>query len=227
MFPLALAGEGSPAEADPKYVGARDRLVHWNEVALNTTELDHTPVAPGENRVFGEQLGPTRSSRAMAIVHIAMFDAVSAIDRRYTSYIRLPDVHGGISMDAAIGMVAHQPLVALYPSQAHLLNAALASELATIKDGCARTSGMVLGMRAAAAILALRNNGGLAIPEPRVRIEFITSNVPGKWRQDPISRNPLVLGAYWGQVQPFVLDSPDQFRTPMPPELTSSAYTTA
>ena len=40
----------------------------------------------GDPRVFGEQLGPGRSSRAMAIVHIAMFDAVNAIARRYRSY---------------------------------------------------------------------------------------------------------------------------------------------
>ena len=45
----------------------------------NASGLDHTPVAPGENRVFGEQIGPGRASRAMAIVHIAIFDAVNAI----------------------------------------------------------------------------------------------------------------------------------------------------
>ena len=36
----------------------RDRIRHWNEVAVNMSGLDHTPVAPGENRVFGEQYGP-------------------------------------------------------------------------------------------------------------------------------------------------------------------------
>ena len=50
--------------------------------AINASGLDHTPVAPGENRIFGEQLGPCRSSRAMAIVHIAMFDALNAVVRQ-------------------------------------------------------------------------------------------------------------------------------------------------
>jgi len=59
---------------------------HWNEVAINASGLDHTPVASGEARVFGEQLGPARSSRAMAIVHIAVFEAVNAISGRYSSY---------------------------------------------------------------------------------------------------------------------------------------------
>jgi hypothetical protein len=224
---LALTAGGRPAQANPKDVAAKGRLVHWNEVAMNTTGLDHTPVAPGENRVFGEQYGPTRASRAMAIVHIAMFDAMNAIDRRFTSYSGIPDAHGNFSMGAAIGMAAHETLVALYPSQTSLLDAALANDLATIKDGQAKTNGMALGVRAAAAILALRNNDGSALPEPRVGFEFITSNDPGKWRQDPISQNPLALGAYWGLVRPFVLDSADQFRTPPPPSLTSSAYTNA
>ena len=46
----------------------RSWVIHWNEVAINASGLDHTPVAAGENRVFGEQVGPGRSARAMAIV---------------------------------------------------------------------------------------------------------------------------------------------------------------
>src|SRR5712692_1739949 len=58
----------------------------WNGIAIDASGLDHTPVAPGEHRVFGEQLGPTRASRAMAIAHIAMFDAINAIVGGYQSY---------------------------------------------------------------------------------------------------------------------------------------------
>jgi hypothetical protein len=52
----------------------------WNQIAIDASGLDHTPIAPGEARVFGEQLGPGRSSRAMAIVHIAMFEAANHDD---------------------------------------------------------------------------------------------------------------------------------------------------
>jgi hypothetical protein len=224
---LALAGEGTHTRGDPKKDPVRQRLAHWNEVAMNTTGLDHTPVAPGETRVFGEQFGPTRASRAMAIVHIAMFDAMNAIDGRYDSYTGLPDAHGDVSMDAAIGMAAHQTLVALYPSQAPALDAALAADLSTIREGRAKANGMALGIDAASAILAMRNNDGSDRPEPRVGIEFIPSIFPGKWRQDPISQHPLALGAYWGQVKPFVLDKASQFRTPTPPALSSLAYAAA
>src|SRR5205823_2188059 len=49
----------------------------------------------------------------------------------------------------------------------------------------------------------------------------------GHWRQDPISRIPVVLGAHWGACTPFVIKSGIQFQAPPPPPLTSDAYTTA
>src|SRR6187549_4009291 len=42
-----------------------ERLRYWNLIALAANGLDHTPVGPGETRIFGEQLGPARSARAM------------------------------------------------------------------------------------------------------------------------------------------------------------------
>src|SRR5213595_4193109 len=78
-----------PASNVPLLVGPRhglDSLHRWNLIAINASGLDHTPVAPGENRVFGEQFGPGRASRAMAIVHIAMFDVLNAVVGGFTSY---------------------------------------------------------------------------------------------------------------------------------------------
>ena len=93
-------------------------LHHWNRVAIDTSGLDHTPVAAGESRVFGEQLGPGRSSRAMAIVHIAIFDAINSItDRDYRSSAESRDAAEDASMDAAVARAAHDTLVALFPSQ--------------------------------------------------------------------------------------------------------------
>src|ERR1700737_3935577 len=88
-----------------------DSIHRWNQIAINASGLDHTPVALGENRVFGEQLGPGRSSRAMAIVHIAIFDAVDAIIGGYKSYTGVKAGRGPISIDAAIAQAAHDALV--------------------------------------------------------------------------------------------------------------------
>ena len=199
----------------------------WNEIAINASGLDHTPVAPGESRVFGEQLGPARASRAMAIVHIAIFDSVNAIFGGYDSYTDLPRAPFGTNLKAAIAQTAHDTLVALFPSQAQTFHDRLQEDLDTIPDSQGKTQGVTLGQAAAAAILTLRTADGSNHAEPIYGVDFIPSHLPGKWRQDPISLIPLALGAKWGTVTPFVLESGDQFRAPIPPALTSPEYTAA
>ena len=202
-------------------------LRHWNQIAVDASGLDHTPVAPGEIRLFGEQLGPGRAARAMAIVHLAMFEVVNAVEGDYQSYIGLPRARLGTSVQVGVVQAAHDTLVALYPSQAASFDAILTEELGEIPEGRLKTNGIALGQRAASAILAARANDGSQHAEPRVGIEFITSNDPGKWRQDPISKIPLALGAYWEKVKPFVLERADQFRVPPPPRLDSPEYAAA
>ena len=117
--------------------------------------------------------------------------------------------------------------VALFPSQAASFDSLVANDLAQIKSKTEKMNGIDLGRRAAAAILALRLNDGSQIPEPRVGIDYFTSDLPGHWRQDPISLIPLALGAHWGECNTFVLESSQQFRVPPPPAMTSAQYTTA
>jgi hypothetical protein len=204
-----------------------DSVRHWNEIAINASGLDHTPVASGENRIFGEQYGPTRSSRAMAIVHIAIFDAIIAIKGGYKGYTGISPAAEDASMDAAIATAAHDTLSALFPSQAAAFDAELAQDLKLISHGQSKKRGIEVGRRAAAAILTLREDDGSERAEPRVGIEFKTGDEPGQWRQDPISQIPIALGAFWADVKPFVMKSANQFRAPPPPALDSAAYAAA
>jgi hypothetical protein len=204
-------------------------LRYWNQVAIDASGVDHTPVAAGETRVFGEQLGPGRSARAMAIVHIAMFDAVNAVTGGYRSYTGLARENRPTSIDAAIATAARDTLVKMFPSQASNFNSLYVRDIARIPSSLERQKniGVALGQRAAARILALRSSDGWAGPDPRMGTEWTTSDLAGHWRQDPISQAPIALGAHWGEVRPFVMRSASQFRVPPPPAMTSAAYTTA
>src|SRR6266545_7414175 len=152
-----------PAPNVPPLVGPRqglDSLHRWNVIAINASGLDHTPVAPGENRVFGEQFGPGRSSRAMAIVHTAMFDALDAVVGGYTSYTGTQASPGPMSVDAAIAQAGHDTLGTVFPSQTAIFDAYLAEDLAAVRNAQQKANGIDLGRRTAAAILAMRLNDG-------------------------------------------------------------------
>ncbi|HVE51099.1 MAG TPA: vanadium-dependent haloperoxidase [Casimicrobiaceae bacterium] len=206
---------------------AHSRIGHWHEIAIDASGLDHTPVTPGDSRIFGEQLGPARASRAMAIVHIAMFEAANAIDWRYRSYVGIPPASLGTSMDAAIAQAAHDTLIALFPSQQSAFVAALDDDLARA-HGRPRERGIALGREAARRVLELRADDHSVHSEPRLdNGSFVTQGDAGKWRQDPISQIPLALGAKWGVVTPFVMESADQFLASPPPALGSAEYAIA
>lgn len=204
-----------------------DWVRRWNEIAINASGLDHTPPAPGEIRDYHEQLGPGRSSRAMAIVHIAIFEAVNAIFGGYESYIGLTRVRGDASLRAAIAQSAHDTLCALFLAQCASFDAELTADLSRIPNSRPKTNGIDLGRRAATSILDMRANDGSNLMEPTIGDGFTTSTLPGKWRQDPISQIPIALGAFWGGVKTFALQSGDQFRAPAPPDLTSAQYAAA
>lgn len=204
--------------------GTLARVTLWNFIAGTAVAIDHTPVQPGETRVFGEQFGPARTARALAIVHIALFEAVNAVAGGYRSYLGLAPVPDA-SIDAAIAQATHDALVGTYRSQARLFAPILAADLALIPNGTAKTKGIALGKQAAAAILARRAADGAQHTEPRLGIEYVPPVGVGFWEQDPISLIPLALGAFWGtRVQPFVIQSASQFRIPRPPALNSPAY---
>ena len=205
-----------------------DRLFLWNEIALETTAIDHTPVQAGEARRFGEQFGPTRSSRAMAIAHIAIFESINAVTRDYKSYTGLAPVSGPISLDYAIAQAAHDALASLYPSQTARLDAMLRADVANLPGSVASlNAGRALGTAAAASILALRSGDGSEVRDPVVGGPFTPIGGVGHWSPDPVSGLTILLGAYWGKVKPFTLISGDQFRAPPPPGLTDPAYTEA
>jgi membrane-associated phospholipid phosphatase len=213
--------------APPAAPNANRRLAYWNEVALRTIAFDATPAYPGQPPVAFDQLGPTRATRALAIVQLSVFDALNAILKRYRPYSGPLAAFADSSPDAAICQAAHDTLVALYPRQARRLDNLRGEDLTRLPAGRNTLNGIDIGERAAAAILALRVSDGFYQSEPLVGENYAVSNEPGLWRPDPVSDNPTALGAHWGNVKPFVLESGIQFGPPPPPGLTSAAYTTA
>ncbi|HEU0010479.1 MAG TPA: hypothetical protein VFT34_11745, partial [Verrucomicrobiae bacterium] len=215
-FAEELLQNPGPAIGPPKRL---DSVRRWNKIAIDASGIDHA--------IAREQLGPGRASRAMAIVHIAIFDAITAAVGQFESYAGVKAPPGPISLQAAVGQAAHDTLSELFPAQAATFETLLAEDLRAIKNRPARANGILLGRRAASECLRLRANDGSETPEPLIGVGYITSNDPGRWRMDPVSLIPLALGAHWGECKPFALESTSQFRVPLPPAMTSPEYTAA
>jgi hypothetical protein len=215
---LALCGftlQSSAAQKQGPHSGLNS-IRRWNQIANDASGLDHATVR--------EQLGPGRASRALAIVQIAVFDAVNAAIGEYEGFAEVQVPSEPVSLEAAIGQAAHDTLAALFPAQAATFDARLAEELAQVKNKNAAVNGIGLGKRAAAACLEIRTDDGSEVPESFIGVDWITSDQPGKWRMDPISRIPIALGAHWGKCKPFVVESSSQFRVPPFPDMASAQY---
>ncbi len=211
-------GNGQP----PHDESGQSWVLRWNRIANDASGLDHTPLEPGENRTFGHHLGPGRSSRAMAIVHIAMFEVVNAISPRYESYTKAPIAPPNTSMKSAIAQAAHDTLVALFSSQAENFARELEEDLSRIPDGRAKENGIALGRESARVILEEREQDGSGAEDI-----YEYGSDPGDWRVDPLNPDDEPLGEEWYHVRPFTLGSAVQFRAPPPPSIDSEEYAIA
>jgi Vanadium chloroperoxidase N-terminal domain len=128
-----------------------DSILYWNEVALEANRISHTDG-------LGAQTGPTRSSRALAIVHLAMYDAHAGVSKTpgvLPPYLpALPVPPAGAGIDAAVAAAAYDTLFSLFPAQKPAFDAALA---AAVIPAAGKATGTTFGKQVAAAILADRS----------------------------------------------------------------------
>lgn len=227
-------------DAAPALGNAKDRVKFWHTVLLDTNAIDHTP-DPDTGVVPFQQGGPTRTSRAFAMVQIAVFDALNALDGGFAPYNDIGPRNGNRS--AAVSYAAHRVLKTLYPAQTARLDSLLASDIAQISASAnAIANGRATGLAAADAILNARSADNSSDPEPNFggfgRVATGINDASGgrvndggralyEWEPDPVGGGNLALGAFWGGVTPFVLTSGDQFRSPPTPAPGTARYRNA
>ena len=159
----------------------------------------------------------------MAYVHIAIFDAVNAIDRRYRPFAVRPScADSRASRESATGAAAHAVLVSFYPSQQHYIDSVYTAFLATLPDNEARAKGIAIGQEVAEKFLALRSGDGRNAP---VTYTFLLPG-PGVYQLTPGAPPPPATPQtpWLAQLRPFAMISPSQFRAPEPPPLASKRY---
>ena len=177
-----------------------DTITDWNQTALDVMKVAKVAGNPW--------------SRTLAMVHVAMSDAVNSVQPRYTRYLTTLPSAPGASSEAAAAAAARQILLQLYPNQKTLIEDAYANSLKSIPDGSAKTQGIAVGEQVAAAVQADRASDGTSIPD-----NYRPITAPGVW----VPTTPPIFAQY-ARAKPWVLSSPDQFRPGPPPQLSSALY---
>ncbi len=192
-------------------VAKADPVVDWNLIAVNTTAAS----------------GPFPQGRYVAIVQLAVFEAVNSITGDYRPYLGTIVAPHGASPEAAAIQAAYRVLSTYFPASVTTLGVARANSLALIPGGQSKSDGIATGDAAAYAMIALRANDGSSPPQ----FKKPGPAVPGEWQATPTC--PIVNGApagvfsHWGNVTPFGVRSISEFLLDPPPALTSREYAKA
>ncbi|UEM19906.1 phosphatase PAP2 family protein [Skermanella mucosa] len=166
-----------------------------------------------------EQGGPTRTSRALAIVHLAMHDAWVAYKTPGARYHQDPVLAqaGTDGGHAAVGEAAAMTLAALFPRQEPFIHGKCQewTNLIAHLDADDLTQGAIFGNAVAKVHLAMRENDG-----SEKAGGYMVAGTPGAHQPDPYAPDQGFLTPAWGQVRPFTSATPVDGEAPfglMPP----------
>jgi hypothetical protein len=187
--------------ATPITAATANVITEWDERAVNLVQPGTVPPPP-------------TALRTIAILHVAMFDAVNSIEPRYKPYkVQLP-ASPDTSKEAAAAAAAGAVLIKLAPDAAADVQSTLTSYLATLPDGEGKSKGIELGQKVAAQILEARASDGTSTPDA-----YRPKTKPGGYIPTPIT-----VGSQFPNVTPFAMMSPSQFRPKPPPPLKSEQW---
>lgn len=174
-------------------LSAQNVVAQWNAIA-STTIVTNAKEVPGASGVW------------FAYVHLAVFDAVNAIDHRFQPYLFTANTPAGANKDAAAVAAAHRVLVNYFPLQQIGLDAQFAASVAAISDTPANISaGIAVGECSALALIAARADDGLL-----ANVRYTPLTGPGFWLPTPPAFGPPVT-PWLGQMVPFTMSSAAQF----------------
>jgi Vanadium chloroperoxidase N-terminal domain/PAP2 superfamily len=179
-----------------------DSILFWNDVANETTRVDYSSADP-TIALTPEQAGPTRTSRALAIVHLAMYDAYVGASggATYLAYsaAEKPMV-GDVDAQAAVASAAALTLIALYRRQRDAIRQTHVAFLASLAGGDPKIArGIAWGELVANKLLVSRQGDGSELSEDF----YAPSSEPLRHRPDPLNPSQGFLGPLWGRVKPF------------------------
>lgn len=196
----------------PALLPAENPVIEWNQIGVTAALNGNQTISPGSNTAGGTGL-------YLAYMHLAMYNAVNAINRRYQFYGPELSAPAGASPDAAAVAAAYYTLKNYFPDQEAALTFQYQVSLSLIPEGAPKDAGIQVGESAANAMISLRSDDGRGADVP-----YTYPAVPraGMWIPTPPAN--LAPQTPWvGQMRPLTMTAPDEFLPAEPPPALSSA----
>ena len=182
---------------------AAQEVARWNRIANETMAAAETD--------------PLTESRVLAILHLAIHDALNTVDGRCRTYTATgARTTRAASAEAAVASAAHTTLTTLVPKSRTAFDAELRASLNAVADTRAKEAGVSAGRAAAAAVLALRADDGAAQHQT-----YKPGAHAGAYRPTPPDFTPALF-SHWGGITPFALKTAAQFRPGAPADPASA-----
>ena len=202
----------SPSGSSQNHLTGIQSLVQWNEIIMETA-------------VAEDGLLTLKGVRTEALAFVAVHDALNAIRPEYGIYSydeKFPQAHPLVAMNQA----AYEIAASQFPGHQPQFRDLLDQQIAPITASKAREAGVALGKAAAEYILNIRS-GDRWNSEADYQWHPMAPGVYAEFNQHSGTPEGFIFGAGWALAQPFLLESPGQFRSPPPPDINSQAYTEA
>jgi hypothetical protein len=185
-------------------------ILNINDLALQLVALDFSDGHMPNNG------GPTKTSRALAIIHLAAHDAYALIlgkmvmpnilpilDKTKRPLLPVTLTKNEANASAAMLCAGIRAATVLYPDFKKFITTETAKFLNSNDGGCCNDLACKYGEQVADAWIASRMNDGSSAPQ----FDTLYNQAAGHHRPDPLDPKQQTLGRNWGLVTPFVLDS--------------------
>jgi hypothetical protein len=194
----------------PCIATAQNVVTDWNQIAVTTALAGNSIIPPNI---------PNGMALYLGYVHLAIHDAVNAIEHRFKPYGSDIVAPAGASPEAAVVAAAYFTLLYHFPNQSAALTVQYNASLAALTDN-GKADGVAVGLAATNQITAIRANDGRGANVPYT---FPSVPTPGVWMRTPLAF-ALPVTPWMGQMVPFTMRSPSQFFPEPPPSLSSTEW---
>lgn len=187
-------------------------IVEWNELLLQSAHAE-------------DKFLTMKGVRAAAMMHVAIHDALNAIDRRYESYVFDGQVATADPLTAA-NAAAYAVAVEQYDDSSGAFERLRQKYSLQVKDREAQEAGIAIGQSSAAKVMEFRKDDGWN-KEADYQWHPMAPGVYAEFHEHSGTPEGFVFGAGWAEAKPFLLSSADHFRSPPPPDIEGEDYAAA